>query len=549
MRYTQCAVPGVFVNNEMFTMRSHSYNGKNIMSEEDVREFEVHGRLSFLSKEEAKVRGYDTVGFAFYKDYAIYDNTAHNLQYGLHRLFAARKDSLELHQELEEIQEGVRLGVLKGYIDKMVELFQLSFINCEPTTDHEAAVLELAKMPHVKQKLRMRAYRTLVARGLMLDDLYMVRVKGKLKTKEKAKVGKKPRVIGDYTTEGSLLGGYLIGRFKQAFTLNILDHNEDFIQFCDSPKVEVLSAVFKRHLETVKFGATYYSDDSIFSIRSCEGELLHYCVDISSCDVSNGNGIFNLLMELCESDPVAHKVVKRLVAQCAQNFEVAHPHNRDERYVFKTSRPVEYSGSSITTVLNNVATSLIGISVYHAVKGGVKMSEMRDTIMRAARDVGYIVTVSERTDFASLQFLKNSPGRDGRAYVNLGVLLRGLGSTNGDFPGRGDLGERIEDFASSVVAGYVHCGNHIITRALRERFSRGVRVAIPSSQVNYTLSLLSGVESTIEDGELAERYRCSVAELEQLADCIRRLRVGDVINVPASDKIFNLDYEYPQQLG
>lgn len=548
MRYTDCAVPEGFVNNMMFTMKSHVFGGNKIAAGSDEFTFEKWGTFKFLSKEERREPGYDTIGFSFYKDYTVYDNNLHNLRYGLHRLFGARKDSLDLHLELEEAQLGVRNGPLKHYIDEMVRKFTLSFIACEIEPDHEQAVEKLAKMPHVKQKIRMRAWKKLVEHGLMLDELYMERVAGKLKTGEKAKPGKKPRVIGDYTTEGSLLGGYLIGRFKKAFTENLLNHRDDFIQFCDSPHVETLSRVFKRHLEVINFGATYYSDDSIYSIRSSEGILRHYCVDISSCDVSNGQAIFDLLQELSDGDSVAAGIVRRLIKQCATNLRVTHPQDRGESFTFMSKRPVEYSGSLITTVLNNIASSIIGMSVYDSLKNGAPDGEIRSRILQAAARVGYIVTVNERDDFASLQFLKNSPTRLGDSYVNLGVLLRGLGGCHGDFPGRGDLSERVENFASSVVAGYAHCGNNIITRALRNRFRRGPTVTIPDKNSSYIIGLIKGDESTVEDSELSDRYGCSIGELEELAECIVRLRVGDVINCKALDKIFNLDYEYPNQL-
>lgn len=547
MRYTDCAVPKDFVNNMMFTLKSHVFGGKKIAVGSDERSFDTWGTFNFLSQEGRREPGYDTIGFSFYKDYTVYDNNLHNLRYGLHRLFGARKDCYETHRLLEEKQLGIRNGPLKHYIDDMVRKFSLSFIACEIEPDHEAAVEKLARMPHVKQKIRMRAWKKLVEHGMILDELYMERVAGKLKTGEKAKPGKKPRVIGDYTTEGSLLGGYLIGRFKKAFTENILNHKDDFIQFCDSPHVSTLSGVFKRHLEVINFGATYYSDDSIYSVRSTEGKLCHYCVDISSCDVSNGKTIFALLQELSNGDTVAADIVKRLIKQCATNLRVTHPQDRGESFTFESSRPVEYSGSLITTVLNNIASSVIGMSVYDSLKNGAPESDIRGNILAAAERVGYIVTVSERSDFASLQFLKNSPTRLGESYVNLGVLLRGLGGCHGDFPGRGPLEGRVEDFVSSVVAGYAHCGNNIITRALRNRFREGPKVIIPPKNSSYIIGLIKGDESTVEDSELSDRYGCSIGELEELADCIERLKVGDVINCKALDKIFNLDYEYPNQ--
>jgi hypothetical protein len=384
---------------------------------------------------------------------------------------------------------------------------------------------------------------------MLLDDLYMSKVKAKLKCLEKAKPGKKPRIIGDYSTEGSLLGGYLISRFKKAFTNNILDHPDDQIVFCDSPDVNVLSSVFKAHLDCKKFRCTYYSDDSIFSIRTKDGVLRHYCVDISSCDISNGPPVFNLLLEMTKSDRVAHDLVRRLVKQCGQPLQVSHPHNPRERFKLTTDHgtPVEYSGSLITTVLNNIATSLIALSVYAHVKEGVAKEDVDTTIKKAAAAVGYIVTVGERDDFHSLQFLKNSPTSTGDSYVNLGVLLRGLGSCRGDFPGSGSIAKRVEVFAQSVVAGYAHAGDNIITRALRKRFAGKERVKLPTDTVNYMLTTLTGEESVVPTTDLATRYGCTVSDLHQLESLILSLKVGDVINCRALDKIFNVDYEYPSQ--
>jgi len=125
-----------------------------------------------------------------------------------------------------------------------------------------------------------------------------------------------------------------------------------------------------------------------------------------------------------------------------------------------------FSGSVLTTLVNNVANLLIARSVY----------ERRCTtcaeIVAAAADVGYVVTMDECDKFENMQFLKHSPfvNDDGVVlpFVNLGVLLRSLGQCNGDLPGtrNDDLRSRAQKFTSGYLNCFRYSGQSALFRAL-----------------------------------------------------------------------------------
>lgn len=276
----------------------------------------------------------------------------------------------------------------------------------------------------------------------------------------------------------------------------------------------------------------------------------HFNVDISSCDMSNGPSIFKLLELLVEGDGMATGVVKRLVEQCKHNLRCYNPYDKSEYYEFKSDGPKEYSGTVITTLLNNIASSMISTQVEKLFTASPNDTPdgLRQMIESAAFKCGYIVTVSERSDYAHLQFLKNSPTKHGQSYVDLGVLLRGLGGINGDFPGSGDLSVRIETFVSSVVEGYKHAGNSSVTRALNVRFPpQGKKVKLSLSSLNTYVIAQSGEASEVTDEDLILRYLITQSELDELVDSILHMQIGDIVNIPATNNIFHTDYEYPLQ--
>lgn len=553
MYHSEYRATGRYVNNDQFIIAKYK-NGpfrasKKVLKEMNER-FETSGMLQWSGKKKLTC-AYDTVAFSFFKKYAIYGNTPNNLNAALWRITSARLDSLEEHKVLFENQSEYFEKVHKRLdeVGSYLHILNTTFLQLRETQNFQRDIEIFANMPHPKRHLRLRALQRLNELGWLLEETLILRVKGKVKTCEKAKYGKKPRLIGDYSTEASLLGPFIVDKVKQCFLRNIAQVRGNTVLFCDSPSPESLGEVFKRHKHTGAFNCTYYSDDMIMSFN-VGGRVFHFNVDISSCDMSNGLSVFNTLFKIVEGDQMATDVVRRLIKQCSHNVRCYNPHDMGEFYEFKSDGPKEYSGTVITTLLNNIASSNISLSVEEGFTPGHDYThlELEQLIVDSARKCGYIVTVSKRSDYAHLQFLKNSPTESGDSYVNLGVLLRGLGGITGDFPGSGDLDARVESFIGSVVEGYKHSGDNSITRALRKRFPPPRKlVKLTLNHLNTYIIPTTGDEAVVDDIDLINRYQITSSDIAELVDRIENLKIGDIINVTATNNIFHVDYEYPLQ--
>jgi len=115
--------------------------------------------------------------------------------------------------------------------------------------------------------------------------------------------------------------------------------------------------------------------------------------------------------------------------------------------------PTLYSGSTVTTSVNNFASLMIG----HAISES--NAETPEEIIAAARSVGYIITLERCELIEDIQFLKHSPVLDDtgewRPLLNIGVLLRLSGTCTGDLPGSKNqsLGSRGSTFQRALLQG------------------------------------------------------------------------------------------------
>jgi len=164
-----------------------------------------------------------------------------------------------------------------------------------------------------------------------------------------------------------------------------------------------------------------------------------------------------------------------------------------------------------------------------------------DSIPECAKSIGYLVTVDECDNFPKVQFLKHSPfiKDDGNIgmFLNLGVLFRSLLYAECDYPGRGNIVERIEIHAGGVVKGYKHAGTHVVTEAMRARFTKGEAI------VSYKMMSIHDSD-TVPTSVLCQRYGGSPCEFEDLARDISKIRVGWLYNSTLLRRIYKSDYGY-----
>lgn len=429
-----------------------------------------------------------------------------------------------------------RLSVYLRYVeDNIVEWHKLA---------HDAL--------HAKKDLRIRSYYELLRQHNMMTGLFMKNITCKLKIPEFAKMGKNGRIIGDYTCPGSLLAGFLINPLKYAFAERI-SHAGVSYEFCAKTKVENVESSVQHFLEQ-ESAFLYHSDDSIAKIGSLMANL-----DISSCDRSNSPAVFERLVWFYERFPTLQAIIQRAVDQCQQPIVIVNPDislQRAEIIKAKPLFPMEFSGTILTTLLNNIASSAICLSIsYHR-----KHSKCdRLSIERAAAAVGYIVTIDECPSVEHLQFLKNSfyhdDGGQLRSFLNCGSYLRGFGTQWGDYVFNKKKGETLDDAIRyknwAVLQGFKHAGETSILRALGAAPGcarpRKYDSTVVDRQVRNDLAFKTIGESlrpAVPDSVLCERYGFSPESLHSFCKSVRRLDVGDVMSHEVVRLIMAKDYGY-----
>lgn len=318
--------------------------------------------------------------------------------------------------------------------------------------------------------------------------------------------------------------------------------------FVPSPNPSELEKFFREFLVAPTY--LYFSDDASMSFPYLrEDGVVAYSfanVDISSCDSSQGPEVFKALEFLTPDD--LRTDMSKLISQCRQPCVAGYG---KDKLTFVPKNPFEYSGSLLTTTLNNVSTSCI----FKQLLGEfplLPLSAAKEELKRRAQVCGWQLTM-EFCDFAGVQFLKCSPTYDVdgvvRAFFNWGPILRMLGQKTGDLPGSGPLSERAETFNGQLVAGLRHAGNSRLIRVLRQRFplKGGQKVAYNTNSVFLLDTSGSSCDRELDDVECCKRYRLTLSEYDRLCESIANSRIGEVINLsrllddPAHSPIY-VDY-------
>lgn len=400
-----------------------------------------------------------------------------------------------------------------------------------------------------KKQLRINAWDDIVALNLAADHLWYLDLskKGtvyKMKTFEIAKPGKPPRMIGDLGVHASLQGFRLTSFMKKAMAKHVLNVGGGQIHFCPTPTPSALETVFNNLITPAqRFYFVLFSDDSCLSIRTKDGRVLRFNVDISSCDASHTYHLFEQLKNLFPGDLRAE--VQQLIDQCRTTIEIYDLFNRKRKVKLIPNSPRLYSGSTLTTILNNLANILIAISISQ-----VDINCAQDVI-DAAKRVGYIVTCDDCTDWHKLQFLKHSPVRctDGviRPLLNLGVLLRLSGTCKGDLPGTKSqtLAERGKNFQASLLRGAYPKANFKLLRNMRANAGLETEACnkVVSTMLEYKVIADEDYPSfEVDSHEVWKRYDLTPLQVAELEDDFGSCKFSDHYCSPGTAVVLNLDY-------
>jgi hypothetical protein len=465
------------------------------------------------------------------------------------RLTAVRKDDPVLEQRLSENQIKFVASHRKLY-SELASLYANTFREYQ-------GLLEEARLhhadPHAKRELRIAAWDELIETGRLGEKLWLKYTTYKLKKAEWAKNDKIARMIGDLKVPASLQGFRVTKLLKEAMELNDLHINGGVISFCAKPSTASLESVFER-LENPpgRFFIVYFSDDACAAIRQPDGSIFRANLDISKCDASHGPAIFETITTITGNE-LANEDVKTLVNQCRTPIRIYDKANRKRYVQLAPTRPKLYSGSTLTTCVNNFANINIGVAISE-IPADTHISSQ--VLVKAVEQTGYIMTIAKCEQFEDIQFLKHSPTLDihgtWRPLLNIGVLLRLSGVCKGDLPGSEPLELRARAFQKALLAGAVPRSSYPLIDAMKRSVASATKLKRQDLVEKAVTNLLtyklddSNLEQPVRYFHAADvyrRYRLDDGEIENLDRTLGQAGYGEVFGSSGATKILKMDYE------
>jgi hypothetical protein len=344
---------------------------------------------------------------------------------------------------------------------------------------------------------------------------------------------------------GASLRGFRLTNFlKEAQAKEVFEYKGGHMAFCKSPDMTEL----KRHFENLidppgRFYFLYFSDDACLAIRGPTGRVDRYNLDISSCDASHGSALFEQLIKIVPQGAAQHDM-ELLVAQCQLPLRIVSKSNSQHVLIVQPKEPKLYSGSTITTGINNLANLAIGISIAEAQYTGQTVNGVSVEIQDAAEKAGYIITGCDALqEIEDIQFLKNSPVLDNAGQwhpmLNFGVFLRASGTCDGDLPGRGPLKSRAEAFQRGLLQG-AYPRTH-------SEFLDTMRMTYGNGPITETKTFERKVEAgqypayDVNSDSFCKRYRLDSTEYNDVLTFAQG-GYGLAHNAPGLSKILTKDY-------
>ena len=477
---------------------------------------------------------YRTVfGPAFHHDGVIYCVCPECLNIAFQRVSSVRApDEPGKHQILYDNQQ-IFFSENHSVYQLIADRLSVAFFQFESA--HQQVLAHVDDV-HPKRELRRAAHADLTESGGYGLQQWVTRrhkvMKEFMKPQEWAKPGKCGRIVFDLGVEASLQGSYILEMTKSAICGIDYPYKGGHIRVVKKVTNTELVHCFTHLMQPA--GTYYYclySDDACASYYK-DGKPVFLNIDISKCDQSHGTSIFQKLLEIFPLH--VRRFIKPLIDQCSFQIKVKNPLRPKEKVVYELKRPILPSGSTLTTMLNNIASLAIAICL-------VDSKFERDASERA----GYMVTFEQSDRYVDLMFLKHVPFFDTcnilRAFPAVGIMLRASGCCKGDLQGRGDFYQRARDFQSRLLHGiYPRTSFSLLDRLLDIAGGR------PSSYQPLKSTFASDYEGeyyTIDDIEWCSRYRINPAELQGLIELLQPTHNQTLtIQTAASRKILAMDY-------
>jgi len=429
-------------------------------------------------------------------------------------------------------------------------------------------IYERVNDPHPKKRLRQEAVKSLMEfdyKATRYDRLWLDKVWIKEKADEIAKPNKAPRSIADLGVKASLQGFLPTKRMKKWMALHPLKLERDgrtaIIEFVETPKFETLTKVFRQLIDPpCDFYFVYFSDDACFSMRTPHG-IARFNIDIRKCDKSHRPAIFEALIRTAPWQ--IRQEIEILVEQCCLPLIIKSRTHQGVSVTCQmvesdgeTPRPYLPSGSTITTLINNIANQNIGRALFEVHPGLIDNTPASMLLLeQACERVGYSVSGFEDPwkAYHQLQFLKHTPamceGPDGFGYyplLNPGVLLRAIGTCKGDLPGPSSM--PIEERAAAMNAGILqgmyprtHCPFLSSMRANFGHATPEVEQRLGREQLYKSYCVSSTQDIYLTDAEFFVRYGLDTGDLADAHEFANG-GFGYRSASPFVDKLLRLDY-------
>lgn len=458
-----------------------------------------------------------------------YATDSDNIASALSRVFHDKVDVNNLHA-CQHLVVSQYSSLLFPYFDSISRLVSCSFKY--DTSELFASTEANVHQPHVKRKLRERAWDELQSSGLAGSatlDFDHRPCRAKFKACEYAKRGKPGRIIVDLGVHRSLRAGLLVQAVKEAMDKVALRAPVPLV-FVNSVDVQRLSSEYSHMAHEDRF--IYFSDDSCLALHCLDGPMF-LNLDISACDASNGPAIFELVPLLFPSQ--YKHIAYLLLSHCRRPLVVGYGSNK---ILVRPKNYFEYSGCLLTTLLNNLANLCIGLQLTRVVK--TTRYETYRALCSLAENCGWSLTISPMySRIEKIQFLKTSPcltvHGELTAILNCGVILRTMGQCWGDLPGAGSVEARAYSRNCDYVASWIHAGNHPLLGILNQRYPNGRWLGEWRIVVSNNVTPLS-LES------LCARYSLSISDYEQMCCLFSYAGFGDIVDCFAIRRIMEEDY-------
>jgi len=353
----------------------------------------------------------------------------------------------------------------------------------------------------------------------------------KFKSDELAKMKKVPRVIGDYGVKASLFGAPYLPMLKSIMEQWIIidDLHMKFVATPDKNEMEqVFTYLFD---DNVKYCVIFFSDDAVLKVPTTSGAM-YMNLDISTCDISNTQFTFNMLLSSVSGHPTLHNIIRGCIQQCMRGCRIR---RKSGINVFlKTSRAIEYSGTVLTTALNDWAMYAIGCTIYHLHRGQLYDREQtKKEITKYAMCAGYNITLEACECIEDIQFLKFSPTYvNGKVvtFLNLGVVFRAVGRLKvSSLPKKRSV---LQDHLNGVLVG--------LNGVQHSPFTAWANSDKPIVEKYHLQGLKQRGEVPLSS--YCRRYRISAAELLELIGEFQSVRVGKFVAHEGFSTILRKDY-------